>query len=218
MDAPPLPAPHPAGAYFGRRPGHDRLRGFILKALRPGGQPGLARRDDGFVRRLATAGWIPVSATPPLRPRDTIKAAPCKACSAPAGSRAALLADAHGFHLASTGLDHPGKPKPWPPCRPMGQPAQPPPAGPINQNLRLYGRRLVDPRRRRPQPDRLLAGSRGQPPFRAHLAGVPHLNQPPNWWIWSGYSTSAGPLAGVLPPRADSTVTADTATQAPAQK
>ena len=106
MDAPRrFLLPTPAGAYFAAAAqAEDRLRGFIRLLFAQPASPAWHDEDDGFVRRLATAGWIQYLDAPRCAPRDTIEAALQSLLPPLAGSRSALLADAHGFHLASSGF------------------------------------------------------------------------------------------------------------------
>ena len=98
--------PTPAGAYFASaEPANDRLRGFIRLLFAQAVTPRWRDEDDGFVRRLAGAGWVQYLRAPRSAIGDPVETALPRLLPALSGDRRALLADAHGFHLASTGLD-----------------------------------------------------------------------------------------------------------------
>jgi hypothetical protein len=97
--------PTPAGAYFASaEASDDRLRSFIRLLLAQPVTPSWQDQDDGFVRRLAAIGWIQYLDDPRSVSRDGIENALLRLLPALSGKQQALLADAHGFHLASTGF------------------------------------------------------------------------------------------------------------------
>ena len=187
--------PTPAGAYFAAAAqAEDRLRGFIRLLFAQPTAPAWNDEDDGFVRRLASVGWIQYLDAPRCAPRDTIEAALQSLLPPLAGSRSALLADAHGFHLASTGFTTPQAEALTALSADLAS-LHSRHQRVINQNLRLYGSAWSIPDAAGHSQIGFWPLYVGSHRFVLILAGVPHLNQPPLvdlvWLLHQRY----GPLA-----------------------
>ncbi|MCK6373238.1 MAG: hypothetical protein L6Q69_03915 [Zoogloea sp.] len=199
--------PTPAGAFFATaEQAEDRLRGFIRLLFAQPASPAWHDEDEGFVRRLATAGWVQYLDAPRSAPRDTIEAALQRLLPPLTGSRSALLADAHGFHLASTGFTTPQAEALAALSADLAS-LHSRHRRVISQDLHLYGSAWSIPDAAGHSQLGFWPLYVGSHRFVLILAGVPHLNQPGLvdlvWLLHQRY----GPLASALPVTADSTVT-----------
>lgn len=97
--------PTPAGAWIASaEAAADRLRAFIRLLLAQPASPPWRDPDDVFVRRLGQLGWVQFLAAPRRVSQAPFDDA-LRSYLPPLSARGcALLADAHGFHLASTGF------------------------------------------------------------------------------------------------------------------
>ncbi|WP_374245015.1 roadblock/LC7 domain-containing protein [Zoogloea sp.] len=198
--------PTPAGAYFAAAAqAEDRLRGFIRLLFAQPTAPAWNDEDDGFVRRLASVGWIQYLDAPRCAPRDTIETALQSLLPPLSGNRCAVLADAHGFHLAGTGFST---------AQAESLAALSADLASlynrhrrlIGQDLRMYGSAWSIPDAAGHSQIGFWPLYVGSHRFVLILAGVPHLNQPELvdlvWLLHQRY----GPLASALPAIADSTL------------
>lgn len=190
--------PTPAGAYFAAaEQAQDRLRGFLRLLFAQPTTPGWRDEDDGFVQRLATIGWVQYLDAPRSALRGPLESVLPPLLQPLAASGCALLADAHGFHLASTGFS-----------QPQAEALAALSADlatlhlrhrrALNQELRLYGSAWSIPDAAGHSQLGFWPLYVGNHRFVLILAGVPHLNQPELvdavWLLYQRY----GPLANML--------------------
>ena len=97
--------PTPAGAWIASaEAAADRLRAFIRLLLAQPVSPPWRDPDDLFVRRLGQLGWVQFLAAPRRVSQAPFDDALRSYLPALSAKGCALLADAHGFHLASSGF------------------------------------------------------------------------------------------------------------------
>ena len=191
--------PTPAGAYFASaEPANDRLRGFIRLLFAQAVTPRWRDEDDGFVRRLASAGWVQYLRAPRSAIGDPVETALPRLLPALSGDRRALLADAHGFHLASTGLDDTLAEELAALSADLAS-LHSRHRRPLAQDLRIYGSAWAIPDAAGHSQLGFWPLHVGPQRFVLTISGVPHLNQPELvdlvWLLHQRY----GPLASALP-------------------